>query len=225
MEQCRCDPTTVTCGCVCSDSAGVMLSYRRESPAMPRCPVRGGRVVHGTPFAYCPSPQGRSPSPPPHHPPLHAELSSASPHQEGSMPSTSRGQGHNARWVRLYPALHRLPGAHACPFAVGAVSCPDHGFLCPGSPGRLVESRERYELDALPWQGPRLGLEELQKPGEVLKHCTKQGGQRVWKMLSAPWCCRQSRRRWRGPTDMAGHADTCPACNTLSCLAQSWAAG
>lgn len=75
-------------------------------------------MVHGTPFAYCPSPQ----------------------------------------------ALHRLPGAHACPFAVGAVSCPDHGFLCPGSPGRLVESRERYELDALPWQGPRLGLEELQKP-------------------------------------------------------------
>uniref|UniRef100_A0A8C2TD06 Sodium-dependent phosphate transport protein 2A n=1 Tax=Coturnix japonica TaxID=93934 RepID=A0A8C2TD06_COTJA len=95
-----------------------MLPYRRESPAMPRCPVRGGRVVHGTPFAYCPSPQ----------------------------------------------ALHRLPGAHACPFAVGAVTCPDHGFLCPGSPGRLVESRERYELDALPWQGPRLGLEELQKP-------------------------------------------------------------
>uniref|UniRef100_A0A669PQ56 Sodium-dependent phosphate transport protein 2A n=1 Tax=Phasianus colchicus TaxID=9054 RepID=A0A669PQ56_PHACC len=95
-----------------------MLPYRRESPAMPRCPVRGGRVVHGTPFAYCPSPQ----------------------------------------------ALHRLPGAHTCPFTVGAVTCPDHGFLCPGSPGRLVESRERYELDALPWQGPRLGLEELQKP-------------------------------------------------------------
>ncbi|XP_042750683.1 sodium-dependent phosphate transport protein 2A isoform X2 [Lagopus leucura] len=95
-----------------------MLPYRRESPTMPRCPVRGGRVVHGTPFAYCPSP----------------------------------------------PALHRLPGAHACPFTVGAVTCPDHGFLCPGSPGRLVESRERYELDALPWQGPRLGLEELQKP-------------------------------------------------------------
>uniref|UniRef100_U3IUQ2 Sodium-dependent phosphate transport protein 2A n=1 Tax=Anas platyrhynchos platyrhynchos TaxID=8840 RepID=U3IUQ2_ANAPP len=64
----------------------------------------------------------------------------------------------------LSPALHRLPGAHACPFAVSTVTCPDHGFLCPGSPGRLVEGMERYELDALPWQGPRLGLEELQKP-------------------------------------------------------------
>ena len=48
-----------------------MLPYRRESPALPRCPVRGGRVVHGPPFAYCPSPQGRCPpsssssSPPP----------------------------------------------------------------------------------------------------------------------------------------------------------------
>ncbi|NWZ24237.1 NPT2A protein, partial [Asarcornis scutulata] len=98
--------------------ARAMLPYRRESPAMPRCPVRGGRVVHGPQFAYCPSP----------------------------------------------PALHRLPGAHACPFAVSTVTCPDHGFLCPGSPGRLVEGMERYELDALPWQGPRLGLEELQKP-------------------------------------------------------------
>ncbi|NXX61556.1 NPT2A protein, partial [Scopus umbretta] len=99
-------------------SAGAMLSYRRESPALPRCPVRGGRVMHGPQFAYCPSPQ----------------------------------------------ALHRLPGAHACPFAVGAVPCPDHGFPCPGSPGRLGEGRERYELEALPWQGPRLGLDELQKP-------------------------------------------------------------
>ncbi|NXE54280.1 NPT2A protein, partial [Casuarius casuarius] len=103
-------------------SPGKMLPYRRESPAMPRCPVRGGRVLHGPQFAYCPSPQ----------------------------------------------ALHRLPGAHACPFAVGAVAHPDHGFLCPGSPGRLVEGMERYELDALParpWQGPRLPLDELQKPG------------------------------------------------------------
>ncbi|NWH78432.1 NPT2A protein, partial [Piaya cayana] len=99
-------------------SAGAMLPYRRESPALPRCPVRGARVVHGPQFAYCPSPQ----------------------------------------------ALHRLPGAHACPFTVGAVPCPDHGFPCPGSPGRLGEGRERYELDALPWQGPRLGLDELQKP-------------------------------------------------------------
>ncbi|XP_009470437.1 PREDICTED: sodium-dependent phosphate transport protein 2A [Nipponia nippon] len=95
-----------------------MLPYRRESPALPRCPVRGGRVVHGPQFAYCPSPQ----------------------------------------------ALHRLPGAHACPFTVSAVPCPDHGFPCPGSPGRLGEGRERYELEALPWQGPRLGLDELQKP-------------------------------------------------------------
>ncbi|NXJ90961.1 NPT2A protein, partial [Corythaixoides concolor] len=99
-------------------SAGAMLPYRRESPALPRCPVRGGRVVHGPQFAYCPSPQ----------------------------------------------ALHRLPGAHACPFTVSAVPCPDHGFPCPGSPGRLGEGRERYELEALPWQGPRLGLDELQKP-------------------------------------------------------------
>ncbi|NXV89215.1 NPT2A protein, partial [Calonectris borealis] len=99
-------------------SAGAMLPYRRESPALPRCPVRGGRVVHGPQFAYCPSPQ----------------------------------------------ALHRLPGAHTCPFTVGAVPCPDHGFPCPGSPGRLGEGRERYELEALPWQGPRLGLDELQKP-------------------------------------------------------------
>ncbi|NXY50087.1 NPT2A protein, partial [Ceuthmochares aereus] len=99
-------------------SAGAMLPYRRESPALPRCPVRGGRVVHGPQFTYCPSPQ----------------------------------------------ALHRLPGAHACPFAVSAVPCPDHGFPCPGSPGRLREGRERYELDALPWQGPCLGLDELQKP-------------------------------------------------------------
>uniref|UniRef100_A0A8B9CEL8 Sodium-dependent phosphate transport protein 2A n=1 Tax=Anser brachyrhynchus TaxID=132585 RepID=A0A8B9CEL8_9AVES len=37
-----------------------MLPYRRESLAMPRCPVRGGRVVHGPQFAYCPSPPGRS---------------------------------------------------------------------------------------------------------------------------------------------------------------------
>ncbi|NXK90924.1 NPT2A protein, partial [Formicarius rufipectus] len=99
-------------------SAGVMLPYRRESPVLPRCPVRGGVVVHGPQFAYCPSP----------------------------------------------PALHRLPGAHTCPFTVGAVPCPDHGFPCPGSPGRLREGRERYELDVLPWQGPRLGLDELQKP-------------------------------------------------------------
>ncbi|NXF06405.1 NPT2A protein, partial [Smithornis capensis] len=99
-------------------SAGVMLPYQRESPVLTRCPVRGGRVVHGPQFAYCPSP----------------------------------------------PALHRLPGAHTCPFAIGAVPCPDHGFPCPGSPGRLREGRERYELDALPWQGPRLGLDELQKP-------------------------------------------------------------
>ncbi|NWQ93283.1 NPT2A protein, partial [Burhinus bistriatus] len=99
-------------------SAGAMLPYRRESPPLPRCPVRGGRVVHGPQFAYCPSPQ----------------------------------------------ALHRLPGAHTCPFTISAVPCPDHGFPCPGSPGRLGEGRERYELDMLPWQGPRLGLDELQKP-------------------------------------------------------------
>ncbi|XP_071670752.1 sodium-dependent phosphate transport protein 2A isoform X2 [Patagioenas fasciata] len=115
----------VACGCGTAlsarpapASAGAMLPYRRESPAVPRCLVQGGRVVHGPQFAFCPSP----------------------------------------------PALHRLPGAHACPFTVGAVPCPDHGFPCPGSPGRLGESRERYELDVLPWQGPRLGLEELQKP-------------------------------------------------------------
>ncbi|KAF1486710.1 Sodium-dependent phosphate transport protein 2A, partial [Pygoscelis antarcticus] len=99
-------------------SAGAMLPFQRESPALPRCPVRGGRVVHGPQFTYCPSPQ----------------------------------------------ALHRLPGAHTCPFTVGAVPCPDHGFPCPGSPGRLGEGRERYELEVLPWQGPRLGLDELQKP-------------------------------------------------------------
>ncbi|NXA46449.1 NPT2A protein, partial [Nothocercus julius] len=101
---------------------GKMLPYRRESPAMPRCPVRGARVLHGAQFAYCPSPQ----------------------------------------------ALHQLPGARAYPFAVGTVARPDHGYLCPGSPGRLVEGMERYELDALPtrpWQGPRLPLDELQKPG------------------------------------------------------------
>ncbi|KAM9603407.1 sodium-dependent phosphate transport protein 2A isoform 4-T4 [Morphnus guianensis] len=44
-------------------SAGAMLPYRRESPALPRCPVRGGRVIHGPQFAYCPSPQGRCPQP------------------------------------------------------------------------------------------------------------------------------------------------------------------
>ncbi|NXJ66502.1 NPT2A protein, partial [Rostratula benghalensis] len=99
-------------------SSRAMLPYRRESPALPRCPVRGGRVVHGPQFAYCPSP----------------------------------------------PALHRLPGTHTCPFTVSAVPCPDYGFPCPGSPGRLGEGRERYELDVLPWQGPRLGLDELQKP-------------------------------------------------------------
>ncbi|NXU80037.1 NPT2A protein, partial [Oreotrochilus melanogaster] len=99
-------------------SAGAMLPYCRESPALPHCPVRGGRVMHGPQFTYCPSPQ----------------------------------------------ALHRLPGAHACPFTVSAVPCPDHGFSCPSSPGRLGEGRERYELEALPWQGPRLGLDELQKP-------------------------------------------------------------
>ncbi|CAN8190041.1 unnamed protein product [Coccothraustes coccothraustes] len=96
-----------------------MLPYRTESPVLPaRCPVRGGRVVHGPQFAYCPSPQ----------------------------------------------ALHRLPGAHSCPFTVSAVPCPEHGFPCPGSPGRLREGRERYELDALSWQGHRLGLDELQRP-------------------------------------------------------------
>uniref|UniRef100_A0A8C5UEP5 Sodium-dependent phosphate transport protein 2A n=1 Tax=Malurus cyaneus samueli TaxID=2593467 RepID=A0A8C5UEP5_9PASS len=41
-----------------------MLPYRTESPVLPgRCPVRGGRVVHGPQFAYCPSPQGRYPQP------------------------------------------------------------------------------------------------------------------------------------------------------------------
>ncbi|NXK63131.1 NPT2A protein, partial [Sylvietta virens] len=61
-------------------------------------------------------------------------------------------------------ALHRLPSAHTCRFTVSAVPCPDHGFACPGSPGRLREGRERYELDALPWQGRCLGLDELQRP-------------------------------------------------------------
>uniref|UniRef100_A0A8B9Z8K4 Sodium-dependent phosphate transport protein 2A n=1 Tax=Anas platyrhynchos TaxID=8839 RepID=A0A8B9Z8K4_ANAPL len=70
-----------------------MLPYRRESPAMPRCPVRGGRVVHGPQFAYCPSPPGRSlslppPPPPPPPPPHPAELSSASTCQAGSLPGT-----------------------------------------------------------------------------------------------------------------------------------------
>lgn len=40
-----------------------MLPYRRESPALPRCLVQGGRVVHGPQFAFCPSPQGRCPQP------------------------------------------------------------------------------------------------------------------------------------------------------------------
>uniref|UniRef100_A0A8C3NB89 Sodium-dependent phosphate transport protein 2A n=1 Tax=Geospiza parvula TaxID=87175 RepID=A0A8C3NB89_GEOPR len=41
-----------------------MLPYRTESPILPgRCPVRGGRVVHGPQFTYCPSPQGRCPQP------------------------------------------------------------------------------------------------------------------------------------------------------------------
>uniref|UniRef100_A0A8U7N0T5 Sodium-dependent phosphate transport protein 2A n=1 Tax=Corvus moneduloides TaxID=1196302 RepID=A0A8U7N0T5_CORMO len=80
----------------------------------------------------------------------------------------------------LSPALHRLPGAHTCPFTVSAVPCPDHGFPCPGSPGRLREGRERYELDALSWQGHRLGLDELQKPGETpqvvgVSHSTRAG--------------------------------------------------
>lgn len=80
----------------------------------------------------------------------------------------------------LSPALHQLPGAHTCPFTVGAVPCPDHGFPCPGSPGRLREGRERYELDALSWQGHRLGLDELQKPGETpqvvgVSHSTRAG--------------------------------------------------
>ncbi|NXA32113.1 NPT2A protein, partial [Eudromia elegans] len=95
---------------------GKMLPYRRESPAVPRCALRPGRVLHGAQFAYCPSPQ----------------------------------------------ALHRLPGAHAYPFAVAR---PEHGYLCPGSPGRLAEGMERYELDALPWPAPRLPLDERQKPG------------------------------------------------------------
>lgn len=51
----------VTRGCLRSASAGAMLPFQRESPALPRCPVRGGRVVHGPQFAYCPSPQGRCP--------------------------------------------------------------------------------------------------------------------------------------------------------------------
>lgn len=75
-------------------------------------------------------------------------------------------------------ALHRLPGAHTCPFTVSAVPCPDHGYPCPGSPGRMGEGRERYELDVLPWQGPRFGLEELQKPGEGPRrraHSTRVG--------------------------------------------------
>ncbi|NXR46926.1 NPT2A protein, partial [Hippolais icterina] len=97
-------------------SAGAMLPYRTESSVLPgRCPVQGGRVVHGPRFAYCPSPQ----------------------------------------------ALHRLPGAHSYPFTVSAVPCPEHGFSCPGSPGRLREGRE---LDSLSWPGHHLGLEELQRP-------------------------------------------------------------
>uniref|UniRef100_A0A8C6JHM8 Sodium-dependent phosphate transport protein 2A n=1 Tax=Melopsittacus undulatus TaxID=13146 RepID=A0A8C6JHM8_MELUD len=75
----HCSTAVLTCGCLCSASAGAMLPYHRESPVLPRCPVRAGRVVHGPQFAYCPSPQGRCPQSPPPPPLSHpAMLSSAS---------------------------------------------------------------------------------------------------------------------------------------------------
>lgn len=149
-----------------------MLPYRRESPALPRCLVQGGRVVHGPQFAFCPSPQGRCPQPSSSSSSPRAGLSSAAGQTlaqavPGSAPQGGPHKDAAITRCSLSPALHRLPAAHACPFTVGAVPCPDHGFPCPGSPGRLGESRERYELDVLPWQGPRLGLEELQRPGET----------------------------------------------------------
>lgn len=67
-----------------------------------------------------------------------------------------------------------------------------------------MEGMERYELDALPWQGPRLGLDELQKPGEVPaapRHGAPQPEHPAWKMLGTPGCRGQSRGRRRGPGD------------------------
>ncbi|NWZ35208.1 NPT2A protein, partial [Brachypodius atriceps] len=58
-------------------------------------------------------------------------------------------------------ALPRLPGAHSCPFTVSALPCPDHGFSCPGSPGRLREGREQGVLS---WPRHCLGLDDLQRP-------------------------------------------------------------
>ncbi|XP_038627521.1 sodium-dependent phosphate transport protein 2A [Tachyglossus aculeatus] len=62
--------------------------------------------------------------------------------------------------------LHRIPGAPAYAFpSISTVSHPEHGCLCPGSPGRLVveglvEGLDPYELDPLP---PKPVLEEGQK--------------------------------------------------------------
>ncbi|XP_053233243.1 sodium-dependent phosphate transport protein 2A isoform X1 [Podarcis raffonei] len=65
-------------------------------------------------------------------------------------------------------ALQRIPDPRAYLFpTVSTVSHLDHEYLCPGSPGKLSETMEKYELDthsSKPWKGPHAGLDEGQKP-------------------------------------------------------------
>ncbi|XP_062977639.1 sodium-dependent phosphate transport protein 2A [Elgaria multicarinata webbii] len=68
--------------------------------------------------------------------------------------------------------LQRIPDPRAYLFPT--VSHPDHDYLCPGSPGRLAESMEKYELDthsSKPWQNPHSGLGEVQRP--ALGRCAR----------------------------------------------------
>ncbi|XP_060127018.1 sodium-dependent phosphate transport protein 2A [Zootoca vivipara] len=65
-------------------------------------------------------------------------------------------------------ALQRIPDPRAYLFpTVSTVSHLDHEYLCPGSPGKLYETMEKYELDthsSKPWKSPHAGLDEGQKP-------------------------------------------------------------
>ncbi|XP_015267984.1 PREDICTED: sodium-dependent phosphate transport protein 2A [Gekko japonicus] len=57
---------------------------------------------------------------------------------------------------------------------VNTVSHPDLDYLCPGTPGPLAESTEKYELDSCsskPWQDSHSGLDKMQK--QALGTCAR----------------------------------------------------
>lgn len=94
-----------------------MLPYRRESPALPRCLVQGGRVVHGPQFAFCPSPQGRCPQPSSSSSSPRAGLSSAAGQTmaQAVLGSATQGGPHKDGAVtRVLPLPSSAPAA-GCP--------------------------------------------------------------------------------------------------------------